>query len=65
LWLGRAYTPETALTQEMSALNRALHVERVVIVNPSIYGTDNSATLFGIKARGATARGVAVMDDRT
>jgi predicted TIM-barrel fold metal-dependent hydrolase len=42
-----------------------LHIERVVIVTPSVYGPDNSATLFGIKARGATARGVAVIDDKT
>ena len=49
----------------MSALHRALHVERVVIVTPSVYGTDNSATLFGMKARGASARGVAVIDDKT
>jgi predicted TIM-barrel fold metal-dependent hydrolase len=49
----------------MSALHKALHVERVVIVTPSVYGSDNSATLFGIKARGATARGVAVIDDKT
>jgi predicted TIM-barrel fold metal-dependent hydrolase len=40
-------------------------MQRVVIVNPSIYGTDNSATLFAIKARGANARGVAVIDDKT
>jgi predicted TIM-barrel fold metal-dependent hydrolase len=65
LWPGRTYTPEPASPQEMSELHRALHLERVVIVNPSIYGTDNSATLFGIKARGANARGVAVIDDKT
>ena len=62
---GRVYTPETASPEEMSALHRALHIERVVIVTPSIYGTDNSATLYGMKARGATARGVAVIDDKT
>jgi predicted TIM-barrel fold metal-dependent hydrolase len=37
----------------------------VVIVTPSVYGADNSATLFGMKARGATARGVAVIDEKT
>src|SRR5262249_4418541 len=42
-----------------------LHIERVVIVTPSVYGPDNSATLFGMKARGATARAVAVIDDKT
>ena len=61
----RAYTPETALPAEMSALHRALHIERVIIVTPSVYGTDNSATLFGLKARGRTARGVAVIDEAT
>ena len=64
-WPGRAYTPETALPEEMSALHRALKMERVVIVTPSVYGTDNSATLYGMKARGANARGVAVIDERT
>jgi len=62
---GRVYTPETALPEEMSALHRALHMQRVVIVTPSVYGTDNSATLYGMKARGADARGVAVIDDKT
>ncbi|MBR0934806.1 amidohydrolase family protein [Bradyrhizobium jicamae] len=62
---GRVYTPEQASPEEMSALHKALHVERVVIVTPSVYGPDNSATLFGMMARGATARGVAVIDDST
>src|SRR6476620_10447310 len=62
---GRVYTPEPASPEEMAALHKALHIERVVIVTPSVYGTDNSATLFGMKARGATARGVAVIDDKT
>ncbi|MBB2736911.1 putative TIM-barrel fold metal-dependent hydrolase [Bradyrhizobium japonicum] len=62
---GRVYTPEPASPEEMAALHKALHVERVVIVTPSVYGTDNSSTLFGMKARGATARGVAVIDDKT
>jgi predicted TIM-barrel fold metal-dependent hydrolase len=62
---GRVYTPELASPEEMSALHKALNIERVVIVTPSVYGTDNSATLFGMKARGTTARGVAVIDDKT
>src|SRR5277367_5545525 len=64
-YAGRVYTPEPASPEEMSALHKALHIERVVIVTPSVYGPDNSATLFGIRARGATARGVAVIDDNT
>jgi predicted TIM-barrel fold metal-dependent hydrolase len=62
---GHVYTPELASPEEMSELHKALRMERVVIVTPSIYGPDNSATLFGIKARGPTARGVAVIDDKT
>lgn len=64
-YAGRVYTPGPASPEEMTALHKALHVERVVIVTPSVYGTDNSSSLFGIKARGATARGVAVIDDKT
>ena len=62
---GRTYTPEPALPEEMSKLHQALHLQRVVIVTPSVYGTDNSCTLYGMKARGANARGVAVIDDKT
>jgi predicted TIM-barrel fold metal-dependent hydrolase len=64
-YVGRVYTPEPASPEEMSALHKALRIERVVIVTPSVYGPDNSATLFGMTARGATARGVAVIDDKT
>jgi predicted TIM-barrel fold metal-dependent hydrolase len=49
----------------MAELHQRLKIERVVIVTPSVYGTDNSSTLYGIKARGASARGVAVIDDQT
>src|SRR6202049_3973796 len=62
---GRVYTPEPASPEEMAALHRALHIERVVIVTPSVYGTDNSCTLYGMKARGANARGIAVIDETT
>ena len=65
LFAGRVYTPELASPEEMGALHKALGIKRVVIVTPSIYGTDNSATLFGMKARGNDARGVTVIDDKT
>jgi predicted TIM-barrel fold metal-dependent hydrolase len=64
-WSGRSYTPEMASPEEMMAVHKALHIERVVIVTPSVYGTDNSATLHGIKRRGKNARGVAVIDEKT
>src|SRR5712691_9181115 len=62
---GRVYTPQTALPEEMTAFHKALGIQRVVIVTPSVYGTDNSATLNGIKARGADARAIADIDDKT
>ena len=62
---GRVYTPPTALPGEMAAVHRALRIRRVVIVTPSVYGTDNPATLYGLRARGADARGVAVIDEKT
>jgi predicted TIM-barrel fold metal-dependent hydrolase len=61
----RTYTPETASVEEMRALHQALRLNRVVIVQPSIYGTDNACTLDAIKQLGPTARGVAVIDDKT
>jgi len=45
-------------------MHRALHIDRVVIVQPSFYGTDNSCTLDTIRQLGASARGVALLDDR-
>jgi predicted TIM-barrel fold metal-dependent hydrolase len=62
---GRTYTPEQALPEEMTALHKALGIQRVVIVTPSVYGADNSATIYGLSARGKDARGVAVIDDKT
>jgi predicted TIM-barrel fold metal-dependent hydrolase len=54
-----------ALPEEMTALHKALKIQRVVIVTPSVYGPDNSATIYGMAARGKDARGVAVIDDKT
>lgn len=62
---GRTYTPESASVGEMRQLHRALHTTRVVIVQPSVYGTDNRCTLDAIKQLGANARGIAVIDDQT
>ena len=61
----RAYTPEPASVAEMRALHTALHTDRVVIVHPSVYGTDNSCTLDGMKQLGSIARGIAVIDEKT
>lgn len=58
----RVYTPEQASVEEMRTLHRALQMDRVVIVQPSIYGTDNACTLDAVKQLGSRARAVAVID---
>jgi predicted TIM-barrel fold metal-dependent hydrolase len=65
LFAGRTYTPETALVSEVRALLTALHMDRVVVVQPSVYGTDNTCTLDAIRDLGAQARGIAVIDAST
>ena len=44
----RLYTPGDASMDDLSALHRALHIDRVVIVHPSPYGADNSCTQFAV-----------------
>src|SRR5690349_3273169 len=61
----RTYTPETATVDELKNVHRALHLERVVVIQASVYGTDNSCTLDAIKQLGPRARGVAVIDEKT
>jgi predicted TIM-barrel fold metal-dependent hydrolase len=61
----RVYTPPTASADELLTLHNHLRMERVVIVQPSVYGTDNSATVDGMRQLGpARARGVAVIDEK-
>jgi predicted TIM-barrel fold metal-dependent hydrolase len=62
---GRTYTPEPASVAEMRKLHRALHTNRVVIVQPSVYGTDNSCTVDAIRQLAPNARGIAVIDEQT
>lgn len=57
----RTYTPEAATAAQLLAMHRALHISRVVIVQPSVYGTDNSCTLDAMKQYGPEARGIAVL----
>ena len=64
-WSGRTYTPETATVSETRALHRALHVERIVIVNSLVYGTENSCMVDALRQLGHRARGVALIDEHT
>jgi predicted TIM-barrel fold metal-dependent hydrolase len=57
----RTYTPEPASVTELLAMHRTLHISRAVIVQPSVYGTDNFCSLDAMKQYGSEARGIAVL----
>ncbi|MCJ2088373.1 amidohydrolase family protein [Methylobacterium sp. E-005] len=65
-WSGRAYTPPVDPAESLLTLQHTLGLDRVVIVTPSVYGTDNAATLDGLRVLGPQrARGVAVIGPDT
>jgi predicted TIM-barrel fold metal-dependent hydrolase len=58
----RVYTPPQATIENLLAFHRLLRLERVVLVQPSFYGPDNSALLDAMSRLGRhRARGVAVV----
>jgi predicted TIM-barrel fold metal-dependent hydrolase len=60
----RAYTPPEASLSSYDALAESLGLERMIIVQPSVYGKDNACTLDMTAAAGkARARAVVVVDD--
>jgi len=59
----RSYTPPDALLSSYMALLNTLGLDRSVIVQPSVYGTDNRVTLDAIKREGENFRGVVVVDE--
>jgi len=61
----RTYTPEPASIEQVQALHRALHIDRVLLVQPSIFGTDNACLLDALGHLGSRARGVVVIDAAT
>ncbi|MDA1327272.1 MAG: amidohydrolase family protein [Proteobacteria bacterium] len=60
---GRIYTPPDALLPDYLAMLDTLGVQRAVVIQPSVYGTDNSVTLAAIKESSIPCRGVAVIDE--
>lgn len=58
----RVYTPGRADETALLALHDRLGISRVVLVQPSPYGTDNSRLLAGLARLGSRARAVAVVD---
>lgn len=61
----RTYTPPDASLAQYRHLHRTLGIERGVLVQPSVYGLDNSATRDALRAlrdAGQDYRGIAVVD---
>lgn len=56
----RIYTPPDSTADDYRRLLAALGVERAVLVQPSVYGTDNTAMLDAIRQLGKGLRAVAV-----
>ncbi len=61
----RKYTPPDASLEAYQLMLSTLGITRAVIVQPSVYGFDNRATLDAIKTLGGNFRGVAVIDPET
>ena len=61
----RVYTPPEALVEDLLELQKTLRMDRVVVVQPSVYGSDNSCALAALRRLGARARGVVVIDRTT
>jgi predicted TIM-barrel fold metal-dependent hydrolase len=60
----RTYLAGLAGVETLKALGAARGIDRFVVVQPSFYGADNSATLDALDALEGRGRGVAVIDPR-
>jgi predicted TIM-barrel fold metal-dependent hydrolase len=59
----RVYTPPDCLLSDYQKMLVTLGVERAVLVQPSVYGSDNTVILEALRVAGSAFRGVAVVDD--
>ena len=59
----RVYTPPDCLLPDYLHMLDRLGVERAVLVQPSVYGTDNTVMLEAMRTAGNRLRGVAVVED--
>jgi predicted TIM-barrel fold metal-dependent hydrolase len=59
----RIYSPPDALLPDYRRVLDVLGCRRAVLVQPSVYGADNSAMLSAMRAAGPAFRGVAVIGD--
>jgi 2-pyrone-4,6-dicarboxylate lactonase len=59
----RRYTPPDATMEDYLATARRLGITRAVLVQPSVYGSDNRAILDALREQKMPLRGIAVVDD--
>ena len=60
----RAYTPPDALVPQYQRMAQTLGIERMVVVQPSVYGHDNRCTLDSVELLGRrNTRAIVVIDD--
>jgi len=61
---GRTYTPPPALVPQYLAMAETIGIQRMVVVQASVYGTQNEVTLDAVRQFGLhRARAVVVIDD--
>ena len=61
----RNYTPQEATLVSWQAMAARLGLERVVVVQPSVYGADNTCMLDALHAMGLRGRGIAQINTET
>src|SRR4051794_20568558 len=61
----RTYTPGDASEEELLAWHDRIGLARVVLIQPSVYGADNSRLMASLNKLGARARAVAVIGPAT
>ena len=59
------YTPPAAPLEHYVKMIAVIGIERAVVVQPSVHGLDNSATLDAIKHSDGKFRGIGRIDDKT
>jgi predicted TIM-barrel fold metal-dependent hydrolase len=62
---GSGYAPPQRSWQDLARTGAPHGIERFVLVQPSVYGTDNGLLLDALRESGGRARGVLVMADDT
>ena len=61
----RAYNPTVASLEQYRSMALPRRLQRIVLVQPSAYGTDNTCMLDALRDHAEFTRGIAVIDDAT